>query len=188
MGIDNANELKRAVFLDRDGVINEAEVRDGKPYPPANAASLRIPLGTAEALARLKEHGFLLLVVTNQPDVARGTQQRVRIEEINRRLRSELPLDDVLTCYHDDADNCDCRKPRPGLIKRAALQLGIDLGHSYLIGDRWRDIDAGANAGCKTILIDRGYKERAPAASPDVRVLSLYDAVDWILKTTAENA
>lgn len=188
MGIDNANALKRAVFLDRDGVINEAEVRNGKPYPPANAASLQIPQGTAEALARLKEHEFLLLVVTNQPDVARGKQQRSTIEEINRRLCTELPLDDVLTCYHDDADNCDCRKPRPGLMKRAALQLGIDLGHSYLIGDRWRDIEAGANAGCKTILIDRGYTERAPAAPPDMRVGSLRDAVDWILKTTTENA
>ncbi len=188
MGIDNANALRRAVFLDRDGVINEAEVRDGKPYPPANAASLQIHAGTAEALTRLKELGYVLLVVTNQPDVARGKQQRDTIEEINRRLRTELPLDDVLTCYHDDADDCDCRKPRPGLIKRAAQQHGIDLSHSYMIGDRWRDIDAGANAGCKTILIDRGYSERAPKSAPDARVGSLPDAVDWILKTTTEIA
>ena len=177
---------KRAVFLDRDGVVNEAVVRNGKPYPPNDAASVQIPAGTAEALTRLKERGYLLLVVTNQPDVARGRQKRDVVEEMNRRLRSELPLDEVLTCYHDDPDDCDCRKPRPGLIKRAAQQYGIDLGHSYLIGDRWRDIDAGANAGCKTIWIDRGYIEQAPASAPDVRVESLPDAVDWILRSTME--
>jgi D-sedoheptulose 7-phosphate isomerase len=180
-------QLKRAVFLDRDGVLNEAVVQDGKPYSPADAASLRILAGTAEALARLKERGYLLLVVTNQPDVARGKQKRDAIEEMNRRLRAELPLDEVLTCYHDDADHCECRKPRPGLITGAAQQHGIDLSHSFLIGDRWRDVDAGKNAGCKTILIDRGYTERAPASAPDVRVESLSGAVDWILKTTTES-
>lgn len=188
MGIDKPNEVKRAVFLDRDGVLNEPVVQEGKPYPPAAAASLRIFTGTAEALARLKEKGFLLVVVTNQPDVVRGVQKREIVEEINQRLRAELPLDDVLTCYHDDADDCDCRKPRPGLVKRAAQQHGIDLSLSYMIGDRWRDIDAGANAGCKTILIDRGYTERTPESAPDVRVRSLSDAVDWILKTNTEIA
>ncbi len=171
------------MFLDRDGVLNEPVVQEGKPYPPADAASLRVYPGTAEALNRLKARGYLLVVVTNQPDVVRGTQKRDTIEEINRRLSTELPLDDVLTCYHDDADDCDCRKPRPGLIRRAARQHGIDLNLSYMIGDRWRDIDAGANAGCKTILIDRGYAERAPASAPAARVGSLSDAVDWILKT-----
>jgi D-sedoheptulose 7-phosphate isomerase len=180
--------VRRAVFLDRDGVINEALMRDGKPYPPADVASTRILPGTAEALARLKDHGFLLLVVTNQPDVARGRQNPDAVDAITRHLRSELPLDDVLTCFHDDPDDCDCRKPRPGLMKQAAQQYGIDLRQSYLIGDRWRDIDAGANAGCKTVWIDRGYKERAPASAPDARVASLSEAVDWILKNTPESA
>src|ERR1700704_4805749 len=108
-------QLRRAVFLDRDGVLNEAVVRDGKPYPPATPAELQIIPGTAEALLRLKEKEFLLFVVTNQPDVARGSQTREAVEEMGRRLRAELPLDDVLTCYHDDQDGCDCRKPRPGL-------------------------------------------------------------------------
>lgn len=186
MGIDSAGELKRAVFLDRDGVVNEAEVRDGKPYSPGDAASLRIPVGTADALRRLKERGYLLLVVTNQPDVARGKQTQQAVEQINQRLRVDLPLDDVLTCYHDDADSCDCRKPRPGLILRAAQQYGIELGKSYMIGDRWRDIDAGTNAGCETILIDRGYRERAPATTPNYRASSLSEAVDWILRTATE--
>jgi D-sedoheptulose 7-phosphate isomerase len=179
-----APQLRSAVFLDRDGVLNEAVVRNGKPHPPAAAADMRIPAGTAQALTRLKERDFLLLVVTNQPDVARGTQQRQAVEEMGRRLQAELPLDDVLTCYHDDQDDCDCRKPRPGLMTRAAQRYGIDLSHSYLIGDRWRDVDAGANAGCKTVWIDRGYAEQAPASVPDARVGSLPEAVDWILART----
>ena len=119
--------------------------------------------------------------------MARGNQTRDMVEEMARRLRRELPLDEVLACYHDDPDDCDCRKPRPGLIKRAARQYGIDLDQSYLIGDRWRDIDAGANAGCKTIWIDRGCAEQAPASVPDARVASLPEAVDWILKTSTES-
>ena len=178
---------RRAVFLDRDGVLNETVMRSGKPYPPAKLADLRVLPGTAEALGRLKELDFLLIVVSNQPDVARGVQKREAVEEMEHRLRAELPLDDVLTCFHDDQDNCVCRKPRPGLVTRAAQQYGIDLGRSYLIGDRWRDIDAGTNAGCKTIWIDHGYSEQVPASPPDARVGSLPEAVEWIL-TTGESA
>jgi len=179
--------LRRAVFLDRDGVLNEAVVRDGKPYPPATPAELRIPPGTAEALARLREHAYLLVVVTNQPDVARGKQKREVVEEIDRRLRAELPLDDILTCYHDDDDACDCRKPRPGLMLRAAEQYGIDLSRSFMAGDRWRDIDAGTSAGCRTVWIDHGYAERDPSTAPDARVHSLPEAVDWILNVSMES-
>ena len=181
MGIDSAEKLKRAVFLDRDGVVNTAEVKDGKPYSPADAASLRIPEGAGEALSRLKQRDYLLVVVTNQPEVARGNQTRRAVEEMNRRIRAELPVDGVLTCYHDDDDNCDCRKPKPGLILQAAQQYGIDLTKSFMIGDRWRDIDAGASVGCKTILIDFGYRERAPVSTPDYRARTLLEAADWIL-------
>ena len=126
-------------------------------------------------------------MVTNQPDVARGTQTHESVEAINSRLRNELPLDAVLTCYHDDGDNCDCRKPKPGLILSSARKYGIDRSQSYLIGDCWRDIDAGANAGCKTVPIDRGYNERVPASATDVRVASLADGANWILQATSES-
>lgn len=171
---------RRAVFLDRDGVLNRAFVRDGKPYPPAAPSELEIMPGTAAALADLKKLGFLLVVVTNQPDVGRGAQAREVVDTIHDRLREALPLDDVFVCCHTDADGCDCRKPQPGLIFRAADRYGIDVAASYLIGDRWRDIEAGERAGCKTVLIDYGYRERTPSVGPAVRVTSLRAAADWI--------
>lgn len=171
---------RRAVFLDRDGVLSRALVRDGKPYPPAAPSEVEILPGTVAALADLKKLGFLLVVVTNQPDVGRGTQKPEIVDAIHDRLKEALPLDDVFVCYHTDGDGCDCRKPLPGLIHRAAEKHGIDVAASYLIGDRWRDIEAGERAGCKTVLIDYDYRERAPSAGPAVRVTSLRAAADWI--------
>jgi transaldolase len=171
---------RRAVFLDRDGVINRAVVRDGKPYAPATLAELQIVPDCAEALADLKKLGFLLVVVTNQPDVGRGTQQREVVDRIHDHLQNALPLDDIFACYHTDGDACDCRKPQTGLIRRASEKFGIDMAASYLIGDRWRDIEAGERAGCKTVMIDYGYTEQAPSVGPAVRVRSLREATDWI--------
>jgi len=178
--------MKRAVFLDRDGVLNRAVVRDGKPYPPATAAELELVDGAAEALQRLKARGFLLLVATNQPDVARGKQSRAEVEAIHSHLTARLPLDGFTTCFHDDADGCACRKPRPGLMLDAARAYGIDLSASYMIGDRWRDIEAGQRAGCRTAWIDYGYQERGPACPPNIRVESIGQAADWILKDSEE--
>jgi D-glycero-D-manno-heptose 1,7-bisphosphate phosphatase len=171
-----------AVFLDRDGVLNEAVICDGRPYPPASVEEVRLVPDAAASLARLKRAGFLLIVVTNQPDVARGAQTRESAEAIHAAIARDLPLDDVLTCWHDDADGCECRKPKPGLLLEAARRYGIDLGRSFLVGDRWRDIDAGAAAGCRTVLIDRGYREKAPRHSPDFRAASLSEAVEWVLR------
>jgi D-glycero-D-manno-heptose 1,7-bisphosphate phosphatase len=176
----------RAVFLDRDGVLNTATVRDGKPYPPENIQELQILPGVKDALARLKRSGFLLLVVTNQPDVARGTQSRERVEEMNALLKSELPVDEFRVCYHDDKESCACRKPKPGLLLDAAAEHDIDLGASFMIGDRWRDVDAGAAAGCRTIWIDRAYREKGPTAAPDARVRNLSEAADWIIALGGE--
>lgn len=177
---------QRAVFLDRDGVLNRAVVRDGKPYPPPSVGEMEIVEGAAASLARLKELGFLLLVVTNQPDVARGTQTIETIEAMHDSMRRTLPLDDFLVCPHDDRDLCDCRKPRPGLLFQGQAKYGIDLGRSFMVGDRWRDIDAGHAAGCRTVFLDQHYLERGPSAAPDSRVDSLQGAVDWIVRTFQE--
>lgn len=172
--------MLRAVFLDRDGVINRAIVRQGRPYPPGNLAALEVLEGVNEALCRLRAAGFRLIVVTNQPDVARGTQQRVIVETMHEYLRATLPLDDLRVCYHDDCDNCRCRKPKPGLILDAAASHRIDTLRSYMVGDRWLDIEAGRRVGCATVFVDRGYNERRPLR-PDKIVASLTEAAEWIL-------
>ena len=169
------------MFLDRDGVLNRALVRHGKPYPPANVDELEIVPEAAAALARLAQAGFLLLVVTNQPDVARGRQQRAEVETMHAAIRQALPIDEFFVCYHDDADGCDCRKPKPGLLLDAARKYEIDLSQSFLIGDRWRDVDAGAAAGCLALWIDRGYAERGPTHEAAARVHSLAEAAEWII-------
>jgi D-glycero-D-manno-heptose 1,7-bisphosphate phosphatase len=171
---------RKAVFLDRDGVVNLAIVKDGRPFPPGSLAELRINPDAFIALPLLKSLGFSLIVVTNQPDVSRGTQTREAIEAIHTELRSQLPLDDFFTCYHDQADLCQCRKPLPGLILEAASRHEITLGDSFLIGDRWRDVDAGFAAGVRTVWIDYAYRERGPAHPPSARVPSLLEAGKWI--------
>lgn len=173
--------MARAVFLDRDGVIIRAMVRDGKPYPPENLQQVELDHDATQALADLRRADYLLILITNQPDVARGTQDQAVVEAINSDLCTRLSLDDCLVCYHDDRDSCNCRKPRPGLILRAAQRHNIDLTRSFVIGDRWRDIDAGHAAGCRTVFIDHGYQERLPANPPDASVTSLKDAATWIL-------
>jgi D-glycero-D-manno-heptose 1,7-bisphosphate phosphatase len=172
--------LKRAVFLDRDGVINRATVREGKPYPPADLATLEILPGVADAMHLLHKAGWLLIVVTNQPDVSRGITPRADVESINAHLQNCLPINDFRTCYHDSGDGCDCRKPLPGALLAAADAHGIELPSSYMVGDRWRDIEAGERAGCKTIFIDYGYDEKQPEKF-NHRVRSLAEAADIIL-------
>ena len=161
MGVDGT-VTRRAVFLDRDGVINRVRVVEGRPYPPRALAELEILTGVAEALQALREDGFLLIVATNQPDVARGTTSRAEVDAINARLMELLALDDIRVCFHDSADGCECRKPRPGLLADAARDYAIDLARSFMVGDRWRDIEAGRRAGCTTLFIDDGYAEKQP--------------------------
>jgi len=172
---------QRAVFLDRDGVINRAILRDGRPYPPSNLDELEILPGVPEALACLRATGFRLIVVTNQPDVARGVQSREMVEALHAAfLARGLDLDGFQVCYHDDRDQCDCRKPKPGMLLKAATEWRLDLQASFMVGDRWRDIEAGRRAGCVTLFIDRRYAE-AMRGQPHVRVTSLPEAADWIL-------
>ncbi|MDD2714771.1 MAG: HAD family hydrolase [Candidatus Wallbacteria bacterium] len=178
--------MRRAVFLDRDGVINRALMRDGKPYPPHDLLELEILPGVEAALKSLHDAGFKLIVVTNQPDVARGSQTRAMVEKINAELRSSLPIDDFKVCYHDDSDQCQCRKPRTGSLVKSAQEFGISLKESFMIGDRWRDIEAGRNAGCRTILIDYHYTE-LKQVEPDCRACNITSAVEWIFKQKGES-
>lgn len=164
--------MRRAVFLDRDGVINRAFVRDGVSYPPQTLDEVELLPGVQEALELFRQHDLLAIVVTNQPDVARGTQTRAAVETINRYLSDRLPLHAIFTCYHDNADACACRKPKPGLLLQAAQTYGIDLSSSFMIGDRWSDVVAGQTAGCVSFLIDVPYNGRERCAAdyvvPDI--------------------
>ena len=184
----SAEKLSRAVFLDRDGVLNRAVIRNGKPYPPASVAEVQITAGAEIALRELKTQGFKLLVVTNQPDLAKGLATREGVDAINRKLATALPVDEFFVCPHVDRDDCECRKPKPGLLLEGARKHHIDLSASFMIGDRWRDVEAGQNAGCRTILIDQGYQEKHPAHPPDAVVHSLPEAADWILQTHSRGA
>jgi len=174
--------MRRAVFLDRDGVVNRAMLRQGKPYPPAALSDLRLLPGVRDACNRLREAGFALILVTNQPDIARGRVSAEQVSEMNRHLQRYLQLDGVGLCPHDDAARCSCRKPQPGLLLEAARVWNLDLKSSFIVGDRWRDIEAGQRAGCRSIFIDYGYAERRPTG-PFVGVGSLREAANWILRS-----
>jgi D-glycero-D-manno-heptose 1,7-bisphosphate phosphatase len=174
---------KPAVFLDRDGVLNEVILRNGRPYSPADLSELVITPSARAALEELKREGFLLIVVTNQPDVARGKASPAEVDKINAQLAAILPLDAIEVCEHDDEEQCDCRKPNPGMILRAREKLGVNLAASFMVGDRWRDIEAGRRAGCRTILIGDGYGETFPSA-PTIKLTSLPKAASWILQQT----
>jgi D-glycero-D-manno-heptose 1,7-bisphosphate phosphatase len=172
---------RRAVFLDRDGVINRSVVRGGKPYPPDSLEELEVLPGVPEALRNLRAAGFLNIIVTNQPDVASGKQRREVVEAMHARLIGEIPIDLVKVCYHKDADGCACRKPKPGMLLEAARELDVDLNESFLVGDRWRDVEAGQAAGCRlSFYIDYGYQEKRPEP-PYVSVKSLVEAAADIL-------
>ena len=175
--------LARAVFLDRDGVVSRSNVRNGLPFAPTTLEDFEILSDAPEACRRLKQAGFLLIVATNQPDVGRGTMKKEIVEAMHAKMLREVPIDRVEVCYHPGhgQSNCDCRKPKPGLLVNTARELSIDLAQSWMVGDRWRDIDCGHAAGCRTIFIDRGYTENLKQA-PDFRAKNLSEAADVILQ------
>lgn len=173
--------MNKAIFLDRDGVINQANLVNGKPISPNDISELILLPKVKKALQLLKDAGYVLIVITNQPDVARGKTKVEAVEAINQILKDSLPIDDIFTCYHDDIEDCSCRKPKPGNILKAADQYNINISNSFMIGDRWRDIEAGQCVGCKTFFIDYSYREKQPE-SYDYKVKSLYEAVKIILE------
>lgn len=174
-----------AVFLDRDGVLNRAVVRDGLPFPPANLGEFQLYPGVVEGCQQLKKAGFALVVVTNQPDVGRGTQSRESVEAMHAKLRADLPtLDGIEACFHaggSHGEPCDCRKPKPGMVLHAAATHDIDLKSSFLIGDRWRDVDCAHAAGCRAVFVDHGYREQL-REHPEFTVTTFREAVAIILQ------
>jgi D-glycero-D-manno-heptose 1,7-bisphosphate phosphatase len=179
------NNPQRAVFLDRDGVLNRVFLRDGVSHPPSDEKQFELLPGVVDAVRHLHATGFRLVVVTNQPDVARGIQTRAVVEAMHARLRRELPMLDVLTCFHDDSDNCPCRKPKPGMLLEAARRWRLDLERSFLVGDRWRDVLAGLAAGCRAILVETPYSGK-DRCRPDWCVRDLAEAAQWILTHVSE--
>jgi len=165
--------MNKAVFLDRDGVINRTIYRDGAFRSPRCIEELAITENIEEVLYDFWRLGFLNIVVTNQPDVARGFMTEELLLYFHLLLKEKLPIDDISACIHDDKDNCNCRKPKSGLLLDAAFRYNIDLGQSYMIGDTWRDILAGKNVGCTTILVDYSYNRDIEC---DYRVFGVADA------------
>jgi D-sedoheptulose 7-phosphate isomerase len=181
----SAGDRRAAVFLDRDGVLNEVVLRDGQAVSPRSFAEFRLVEGLAEAGRRLDGAGYRLFVVTNQPDLARGKMAREELERMHRALRDALPqLEAIWVCDHDDHHRCDCRKPLPGGILRLAEAHRLDLGRSWLIGDSWKDIDAARAAGVKSVLIRRPYNE---GVTGDAEAADLAAAVALLLSQTGVN-
>ena len=171
--------MKRAVFLDRDGVLIRSKLIDGVPKPPNSIEEIEIIEGVIEAIQILKDCNFVPVVVTNQPDVSRGFTTEVQVNQMNAQVGAITDIQYFYACFHDDGDFCDCRKPKPELIFRASRELDLDTNQSFMVGDRWRDISAGQAAGCKNFFIDYSYLEKAPSP-PFTRVFSLLEAVQII--------
>jgi len=175
--------VRRAVFLDRDGVINRAIVRNGQPFSPSRLEELDLLPDAKEACELLKANGFSLIVVTNQPEVNRGTVDRQSVENMNQKISEALPIDRIEVCYDCD-DSSEFRKPNPGMLRRAAQALDVDLAQSFMVGDRWRDVDCGHAAGCRTIFIDHGYAEPL-RKSPHHQAKNLLEAARLIVDLAA---
>ena len=172
---------KKAVFLDRDGVINKPVIRDNKPYTPENISEFEFTDGIREVLKELKKIGFLLFVVTNQADVSRGKRTKENVEEISAFILKELPLERIYCCFHDNNDNCNCRKPKIGMLLAASKEFDVDLTKSYVVGDRWSDIEAGRKAGCKTIFVDYKYEEELKS-KPDFIINRVSEILSCIVR------
>jgi D-glycero-D-manno-heptose 1,7-bisphosphate phosphatase len=172
---------RRAVFLDRDGVLVIPEMRDGRSYAPRNLNDFQLYPQAKAALAALRQAGYLLIVVTNQPDVGKGLILPSTLDQMHDRIRKELCVDRIEVCPHTQADECSCRKPKPGMLLRVASECQIDLTKSFMVGDRASDVAAGLAAGCETIFIDLDYASELKPESPGHTVRSIAEAARIIL-------
>lgn len=175
---------KPAVFVDRDGVINSTILREGHAFSPRSLEELKILDGVKEAVNLLSSR-FKVIVVTNQPDVATGNIDKVLLSQIHDEIHQQTGIEHFYVCIHDDRSHCDCRKPKTGLLLRAAEDLDVDLNGSFLIGDRWKDIRAGQAVGCKCFFIDYSYEEERPAP-PYMVVDSFLQAAHQIIGDESE--
>ena len=175
----NKKEKNKAVFLDRDGVINHIVYHKevNKPSSPWNIQEFKLIEHIEKPLKDLKNMGFLLFIISNQPDIPRGNIKKGTTEEINKIIYKKYPIKEIMVCSHDDKDNCNCRKPKPGMIFELSGKYNVDLEKSFLIGDSWKDMEAGENAGIKSILIEWDYNKEVKA---EYRVGNLKSAVKLI--------
>ena len=174
---------RSAVFLDRDGVINRSLVRDGKPYAPRRLADFRLLPGVTRAVDKLRAAGFLIVVVTNQPDIGNDLVDAPIVDAMHARLRAKIRIDSIMVCPHRQDAGCACRKPKPGMLLGAAARYDVDLGASYMIGDRYKDVEAGRHAGCRTVWIRvTGQDSREPSGPADYEAPTLAEAAAWILR------
>jgi D-glycero-D-manno-heptose 1,7-bisphosphate phosphatase len=155
-------------------------MRDGRPVAPTRLEDFHLLPGVEESVRALKSAGYLVIVVTNQPDVGSGRTPRATVEAMHDIIRSRLAVDDIKVCFHTNADNCICRKPKPGMILEAAAERAIDLPASFIVGDRWTDVAAGRDAGCGTIFVDDGHAADHPIKA-DTIVGSFAEATRIIL-------
>lgn len=172
--------MNKAIFLDRDGVINKTIFKMGKPRAPYTIEEFAFYDGVKEAVQSFKDHGYLIIVVTNQPDVARGWVSMEQVELVNNLVKEHLPVDEIKACFHTDKDQCECRKPKPGMLLEAARVWNIDVSKSFMVGDRLSDVEAGQRAGCKSILVGEGDKVETSYV-PDHHCQDLLSASKWIL-------
>ena len=172
---------RKAIFLDRDGTLNKAYIKNGLPISPSSLNKFKIIKGVKKSINRLKKLNFLCILITNQPDVFRGKISKKTVVKMNSYIKKKIKLDDMFVCYHDNEHNCSCRKPKPGLLVKASKKWKIDLNKSFMIGDRWKDILAGKKVGCKTIFINNNYKNDKKVKA-DFTFKSLLKAVNKIEK------
>ena len=165
--------MKKAIFLDRDGVINEPIFRDGninKPIAPWEIDEFKLFDNIINPLNIIKKMGYHIFIVTNQPDISKGILKISTIKKMNNIIMSKLPIDEIMFCPHLDSHRCVCRKPKPGMVNILAKKWEISLSDSFFIGDNWKDIECGKGAGCTTILLDKYYNKKVNA---DYRVKNL---------------
>ena len=173
--------MNKAVFLDRDGVINKTIIIDGKSYAPRLLKDFKIFPKVKSDVKKLKNNGFKVFVITNQPDIGNKLLKKKTLNEMHSLLKTKVSIDKIYYCPHTRSDRCKCRKPKPGMIIKASNESNIYLKESYMVGDRKIDIDAGLKAGCKTIFVNNNYYEKKPTKQ-EKTVKSLHAAVRYILK------